>query len=199
MRKKRNILKRNSGFVVGCVFAAGASFLTVDLVLADVLTVDLFMDGSSSLNETEEETEAEAASIPEETEDTRTYETDAFTVTALGEILDGVETEKETEEETETESETEMESETETEEETESETETEEETETESETEAKEETKTGKETESEETKSDIKTSAVNETSADDTESNDRTSSSGSGRTSSSGSTGTVSYANLRAH
>ena len=97
MRRKRNILKRNSGFVVGCVLAAGASFFTADILTADY--------GILTLRQTEEVTEqTERPQVPEEQETKRVYETDAFTVTASGLVIKGVE--KETEKESEKEQET---------------------------------------------------------------------------------------------
>ncbi|MCD7735420.1 MAG: YARHG domain-containing protein [Lachnospiraceae bacterium] len=114
MRKKRNILKRNSGFVIGCVLAAGASFLTVDLVLSDVLSADLFTNKEQTEDNTEMETEPESVSVPDETEEARTYETDAFTVIASGSVTDGVETEADIEEGTAEDSEAESNSDAET-------------------------------------------------------------------------------------
>lgn len=35
MGKKKNMLKRNSGFIIGCVVAAGASFFTADVLTSD--------------------------------------------------------------------------------------------------------------------------------------------------------------------
>ena len=93
MKKKRNILKRNSGFVVGCVLAAGASFFTADMVMSDMSNVL-----SPSVDVTEKGTEKE---LDPETAESRAYETDAFTVTAAGDIIKGVEKETETEKQTE--------------------------------------------------------------------------------------------------
>lgn len=88
MKKKRNILKRNSGFLIGCVVAAGASFFTADLVMSE---------NFSLFTETEGETEkASETALDPETEETRAYETDPFTVTASGNIIKGVETERPT-------------------------------------------------------------------------------------------------------
>lgn len=94
MRKKTNMIKRNSGFIVGCVLTAGASFFAADVLMSEVLpemgaavTIVPESNGVTSL-------EAEAVT-------SRTFETDPFTVTAAGNIIKGVETEtpkKETEE-----------------------------------------------------------------------------------------------------
>lgn len=85
MKKKRNIIKRNSGFLVGCVLAAGASFVTADTLMEK---------GISLMTPSTEETETGTVETvaPESTQD-RVYETDAFTVTASGNIIKGVETE----------------------------------------------------------------------------------------------------------
>ena len=87
MGKKKNMLKRNSGFIIGCVIAAGASFFT-----ADVLTSDQKL---LQMGQTEGTTEASGVkeTVPEERSTNRTYETDAFTVTASGTVIKGVETE----------------------------------------------------------------------------------------------------------
>ncbi len=97
------MLRRNSGFVVGCVLAAGASFFTADLLTSDQvsLTVPL-LEGS-----TEYDTEAGSEkTLAAEKEESRTFQTDPFTVMASGAIVKGVETEKpkkETERESESE------------------------------------------------------------------------------------------------
>ncbi|MDO4323424.1 MAG: YARHG domain-containing protein [Lachnospiraceae bacterium] len=85
MKKKRNIIKRNSGFLVGCVLAAGASFVTADTLMERGVPLM-----TPSTEETETGTVETVA--PESSED-RVYETDAFTVTASGNIIKGVETE----------------------------------------------------------------------------------------------------------
>ncbi len=90
MNKKRNVLKRNSGFIVGCLLAAGASYFTADAVM----TRDLL----SMLREDEPETQQllqtdTAETLAPETGDDRTFETDPFTVTASGNVIKGVESE----------------------------------------------------------------------------------------------------------
>lgn len=92
MGKKKNVLKRNSGFIAGCVLAAGASFFTADFVMTNGLPVlaPATSEGGSG-------TETKETIAPEKSE-TRVYETDPFTVTASGNIIKGVETEKQTEE-----------------------------------------------------------------------------------------------------
>jgi hypothetical protein len=101
MRKKSNIIKRNSGFLVGCVVAAGVSGFTANTVMTNGLSVL-----TQSTETLEEQTTVQT--VAEESTQTRVFETDPFTVTASGNIIKGVETEKETEKkETETESETE--------------------------------------------------------------------------------------------
>lgn len=94
--KRKNMLKRNSGFIIGCVVAAGVSFFAADVVMSDQVTLKL----SSEEKTTEGGTERPLA--PETTEK-HTYETDPFTVTADGTVVKGVETEapKKSEKETE--------------------------------------------------------------------------------------------------
>lgn len=89
MRKKKNIIKRNSGFIVGCVIAAGASFFTANMLMSDMVTLVTPETGTT-------EAPSEAVLEPEKTV-TRTYETDAFTVTASGNVIKGVEEIPETE------------------------------------------------------------------------------------------------------
>ena len=92
MGKKKNVLKRNSGFIAGCVLAAGASFFTADYVMTSGLPIlePTTSEGGSA-------TETNETISPEKSE-TKVYETDPFTVTASGNIIKGVETEKQTEE-----------------------------------------------------------------------------------------------------
>ncbi len=88
------MFKRNSGFIIGCVLTAGASFFASDVLMSDMLPV---MEPEVQVLP---ETGTVNALEPEKTE-SRTYETDPFTVTAAGNIIKGVETEspkKETEE-----------------------------------------------------------------------------------------------------
>lgn len=88
------MLKRNSGFIVGCMITAGVSFFAADIVMSQK------MDVFTALFESEDDpiviNETNPALEPE-TEITRTYETDAFTITASGTVIKGVETEPVTE------------------------------------------------------------------------------------------------------
>ena len=94
MKKKRNIIRKNSGFIVGCVIAAGASVFAADVVMTDVLPGVHVSRGTT-------ETEGLSEGVLEsETETERTYETNAFTITASGSVINGVETEAQTETET---------------------------------------------------------------------------------------------------
>lgn len=99
MKRKRNVIKRNSGFLACCVLVAGASFGTANLVMEKGM-VSLVMPSEEQTPEKTRET------APPEKSEKRVYETDAFTVTASGNIIKGVETEapekKETEKQTET-------------------------------------------------------------------------------------------------
>lgn len=87
MGKKKNMLKRNSGFIIGCVVAAGASFFTADVLTSDQKLLQI--PQAEKMTETSDEPET----VPEECSTSRTYETDAFTVTASGTVIKGVETE----------------------------------------------------------------------------------------------------------
>ena len=87
MGKKKNMLKRNSGFIIGCVVAAGASFFTADVLTSDQKLLQIPQAEKMT------ETSGEPETVPEERSTSRTYETDAFTVTASGTVIKGVETE----------------------------------------------------------------------------------------------------------
>ena len=89
MKKKTNIFKRNSGFLAGCVLTAAVSFFAVDTAMTNGLM--LTSPG------TEPEEQETASELAPETSESRVYETDAFTVTASGNIIKGVETEAPTE------------------------------------------------------------------------------------------------------
>ena len=87
MGKKRNMLKRNSGFIIGCVIAAGASFFTADLLTSDCQVLQVRQTETAAESENAKET------VPEERGVSRTYETDAFTVLASGMVVKGAESE----------------------------------------------------------------------------------------------------------
>ena len=80
------MLKRNSGFIIGCVGAAGVSFFAADVVMSDQVTLKLPSEEAATENDSERQL------APEMTEK-HTYETDPFTVTADGTVVKGVETE----------------------------------------------------------------------------------------------------------
>lgn len=90
------MIKRNSGFIIGCVLAAGASFFAADVVMSDQVLLKM------PSTERTTETDAKKELAPEKAVE-RTYETDPFTVTASGSVVKGAETEapKQTEPETE--------------------------------------------------------------------------------------------------
>ena len=94
--KRKNMLKRNSGFIIGCVVAAGVSFFAADIVMSDQVTLKLPSEEAATENDSERQL------APEMTEK-HTYATDPFTVTADGTVVKGVETEspKQSEKETE--------------------------------------------------------------------------------------------------
>ncbi len=96
MKRKTNFVKRNSGFIVACVIVAAASFIIVDAGMSGVFSANL---SGESTDESEGMELTVKKSAPEDANEVRTYETDAFTVTASGRIRDGVETETESEEE----------------------------------------------------------------------------------------------------
>lgn len=89
MRKKKNLLKRNSGFLIGCAVAAGASFFAANLLMSDEIMLTVPQEGSTEVG-------SEAVLEPEKTV-SRTYETDAFTVTASGNVIKGAEETKQSE------------------------------------------------------------------------------------------------------
>lgn len=88
MRKKKNLIKRNSGFVIGCVLAGGASFFAADTVLTDKMP-DFTME-----KESEETPATDAVVLEPEKTGKETYETDPFTVTATGSLIKGIENEQ---------------------------------------------------------------------------------------------------------
>ena len=94
--KRKNMLKRNSGFIIGCVVAAGVSFFAADVVMSDQVTLKLSSEEEATENDSERQ-------LAPETTEKHTYETDPFTVTADGMVVKGVETElpKQSEKETE--------------------------------------------------------------------------------------------------
>lgn len=94
MKKKRNVIKRNSGFIIGCILAAGASFATADTFMKNGVSI-------TTPSEEQEETKA-TKEVPPESKENKVYETDAFTVIASGNIIKGVETEPVKKEEPET-------------------------------------------------------------------------------------------------
>lgn len=104
MKKKKNILKRNSGFIVGCLLAAGASYFTADAVMTRDLASMLLQPQEDEMQGRDETDTAET--LAPETDQERVFETDAFTVTASGNIIKGVEPEIPQQAQTESESET---------------------------------------------------------------------------------------------
>lgn len=85
--KKRNIIKRNSGFLIGCVLAGGASFFAADVVLSDMLP------NMITERDTEESQSGQTAELEPEQTVKSVYETDPFTITASGSVIKGVESE----------------------------------------------------------------------------------------------------------
>lgn len=90
--RKKNILKRNSGFIVVSLLAAGGSFFGADPALNW-----LYQRSVEGQPETEE-TPLQPETGGEETDAPETYETDPFTITASGAVLKQVKN-METEEE----------------------------------------------------------------------------------------------------
>lgn len=84
--KKRNILKRNSGFIAASIVAAGASFFTADMVLRELSRENIIQDTGNKSSEAEPEIKDKKRE--------RTYETDPFTITANGAVISQVESEK---------------------------------------------------------------------------------------------------------
>lgn len=95
MNKRTNMLKRNSGFIVGCVIAAGVSFAAANAMMANGLP--------TLTQDTDAPQETQAQTLAQEKEESRVYETDPFTVTASGNIIKGIETEQTEESEKQTE------------------------------------------------------------------------------------------------
>lgn len=100
--RKRNILKRNSGFIAATIIAAGASFFTADTVLTEL------KPGSKAV---ESESEGAVTEAPQkESSQTATYETNPFTITASGAVINQVESEALGQQETKPEASSEQES-----------------------------------------------------------------------------------------
>ena len=51
--KRKNMLKRNSGFIIGCVVAAGVSFFAADVVMSDQVTLKLPSEEAATENDSE--------------------------------------------------------------------------------------------------------------------------------------------------
>ena len=95
MKKKRNIIRKNSGFYSGLCNSGRSFRIAADVVMTDVLPgVQGFPEEPPRQRASQRET------LESETETERTYETNAFTITASGSVINGVETESETESET---------------------------------------------------------------------------------------------------
>ncbi len=88
-KKKTNFVKRNSGFIIGCVLAGGASFITSNILMSDM------MPGIQRGSNTEElqSEDTITGSIEPESPARSAFETDPFTVTANGSVVNGVESE----------------------------------------------------------------------------------------------------------
>lgn len=97
--KKRNILKRNSGFIVASILAAGTSFFAADTVLTEL------RPGSIQISNGNDDDIVIVESEKENTQETDTYETNPFTITSSGAVMDQVESETTLPEETELENE----------------------------------------------------------------------------------------------
>lgn len=82
------MIKRNSGFIVASVLAAGVSFFAADNVLTALRPGSIQMNGEDDIVIVETETD--------KIQETDTYETNPFTITASGAIMDQVESEEET-------------------------------------------------------------------------------------------------------
>lgn len=100
MKKGKNVIKRNSGFIAGCILAAGVSYFTADVVMTKgIQALQMTEDETPSMDET-----GTAETLAPETARDRVIETDPFTVTASGNIIKGVDPEvpqtKDTENET---------------------------------------------------------------------------------------------------
>ena len=85
--RKRNIIKRNSGFILACVIAGGASFLGADTVLNELYQRRTMPEPEEETAPVQAETEKPSGNLAE------TYETDPFTITASGAVLNQVDSE----------------------------------------------------------------------------------------------------------
>lgn len=84
--KKRNIFKRNSGFIVASILAAGTSFFAADTVLTELRPGSIrISNGNDDIVIVESESETN--------QETDTYETNPFTITSSGAVMDQVESE----------------------------------------------------------------------------------------------------------
>lgn len=99
--RKRNIIKRNSGFILACVIAGGASFLGADTVLNELYQRRTMPEPEEETAPVQAETEKPSGNLAE------TYETDPFTITASGAVLNQVDSETMAAQPEEAESETE--------------------------------------------------------------------------------------------
>ncbi len=89
MKKKSNFVKKNSGFIIGCVLAGGASFVTSNVLMSDMLPE---FGGGGNIEELETGSVTTGAIEPESPARS-VFETDPFTVTANGNVVNGVESE----------------------------------------------------------------------------------------------------------
>ena len=90
MKKKTNLVKRNSGFIIGCVLAGGASFAASNVLMSDMIPG---ISQGRDVQEMQSGDTAEMGTIEPESPARTTFETDPFTVTANGSVVNGVESE----------------------------------------------------------------------------------------------------------
>ncbi len=88
-KKKTNFVKRNSGFIIGCVLAGGASFATSNVLMSDMMPG---IQRGSNVEEQQSE-DTVVGTIEPESPARSSFETDPFTVTANGSVVNGVESE----------------------------------------------------------------------------------------------------------
>lgn len=88
-KKKTNFVKRNSGFIIGCILAGGVSFTTSNVLMADMMPG---IQRGSNIEEMQSG-DTETGTIEAESPARSAFETDPFTVTANGSVVNGVESE----------------------------------------------------------------------------------------------------------
>ena len=105
MGKKRNMFKRNSGFLASCLIIGGLSFFLADSVMTERFpALNAWVSRFQKQEETQRIDETEEKMTQTETAEAVVYETNSFTVLADGSILEETESKPEIRKAEETES-----------------------------------------------------------------------------------------------